>query len=226
ARYDGYDFRVFNDADGLTDSKIKQIIAHKGKMLVLSWGYQLYEYYNGRFRNYQLDSTINETILNLHSDGNCLWIATREAIYGIYDDSIRVIPGTEINDDGLVPKDILRDGNELWIVNQWRGCTRYNLKSGKIKTFTSSDDGLVNDLNYCIHKSKSGAILIGGYGGVSEIRGDKVIKHFLVGEPNSNRVMAITPDKNGGFWLALYGRGAALWKEGKESFVLEGTPDV
>src|SRR5690606_16609520 len=69
ARYDGYDFRVFNDADGLTDSKIKQIIAHKGKMLVLSWGYQLYEYYNGRFRNYQLDSTINETILNLHSDG-------------------------------------------------------------------------------------------------------------------------------------------------------------
>ena len=226
ARYDGYEFRVYNDADGLSDSKIRRIVSYNNEMLVLTWDKYLYRYVNDSFEPFLADSLNEVPIVVLRSEGDRLWLGATGVLYVLEGDELTRITREDVKVEDFYPKDIYLHGDTLWILNQWNGCIRYNLKTHEAKSFTVESDGLVNNLNYCIYPGDNGELLIGGYGGVSVIKGDSVTPYLFSGDPNVNRVMSIAKDQNEGYWLGLYGRGVMHWNNGQELFVMEGVANI
>lgn len=114
---------------------------------------------------------------------------------------------------------IAGDQNEIWLGRQEGGLTRLHLPDARAAQTYTKADGLAAGPDFCVHRSRDGAVWAGTIGGgVSRFK-DGVFQGFTSADGlASNSVTAIEEGEDGTMWFATTGGLSAFSKQKWRSY--------
>ena len=94
-------------------------------------------------------------------------------------------------------------GGNLWVGSERDGLFRIQREFIKMLT---SDSGLASNNSYALLRSSAGDLWAGGWpGGLSQIRGGKVLRTFGQADGVPDLVTALAEDRDGSIWIGTHG---------------------
>ena len=212
SRYDGREFIIFTDKDGLANNSVNCIHQDGDRNIWVGTSNGLSRYDGREFANFtDRDGLASNSVNCIHQDrdGN-IWIGTSSGLSQYNSEGF-----TNFTDkDGLAGNDIHcihqdKNGN-LWIGTWHNGLSRYDGKT--FVDFTESD-GLAGNYTHCIHQDKDGNIWIGTHNGLSRFHNDSEEFVNFTDEDGlpGNHIWCINEDRDGNIWIGTLGDGVICY---------------
>ena len=104
-----------------------------------------------------------ETARGIEEDDQYIYLATYDAIYRVDKQNGRRLRLTQGN---WLFRDILRQGDTMWVASEGKGLLRTNLKTGEVVRVGKSDPRL-RQIQICVSPLGRDRLIVGGYNGIS-----------------------------------------------------------
>jgi len=240
SRYDGKRFINFTTKDGLVDNDVYVIQQDSDGVMWFATRGGVSRYDGKTFVNFTTqDGLVNNEVFAIHpAPDGVLWFATVMGGVSRYDRKGVVNLTTK---DGLAANYVHAIHGDpdgvIWFGTYGGGISRYAKNNGRLRltdgkefvTFTT-EDGLVHNRVFAIHRNPDGMMWFGTAGGVSRYDGKGFVNFTTKDGLVHNQVSAIHRDPNGMMWFATggvwgVGSGAGISRYDGKGFVNFTTKD-
>jgi len=230
AKYDGQNFTVFTQNEGLSNNNVSCLFEDdKGNLWFGTWGGGVTKYNGQTFTRFTTKEGLgNDYVFSIMGDksGN-LWIGTLEGGVSKYDGKnfthFTTKEGLGFNSVLSIIED--RNGN-LWMGTDGGGVSKYD---GKSFTIFTIKEGLSHNVVTCITEDKKGNLWLGTQGGgISKYDGQSFTHFTQKGGLPNDFVLSIIEDKSGHLWFSTWGGGVVNYdgQNFTHFTVLKGLPST
>lgn len=229
--FDGVSFvSVFDRAasSNLKSDRIEDILVDSsGDLWIATYQGGVNKYYQQTFKTYNVQENARKgmlqntiTHINPSSDGG-VWLATNEGVNHFQDGTFKTISeasgALKFNDINQILED--REGG-LWMGMIGTGRGIQYLQNGHLTHYYHTENdpkSLSSDFIESIFEDEQGSIWIGTRDGLNLFQDGQFIRYKAnTGENTipSNQIRSISGSHGGGLWIATYGGGLSLFKNG------------
>ena len=201
--------------NSLSDNAIYSIYQDKDGGIWIGSFFGGVDYYSNLYNNFELFFPIvNEQSLQgkrvreiIKSSNENLWIGTEDGGLNLFDPETKKFLSLPMPLTSLYTNihALLQDGDILWISTYTKGLNRYNLKTGELTTYTSSDqsNSISQNSTFALCKDQQGMLWIGTLAGV-DIYDEELDRFTTIEEFKGKSITDIFEDSKGFIWISTF----------------------